>query len=704
MITEKYIRRSIITRVWLAFLPVVVLAVGVMWRIGTLQWQEGEKWAKLAVGLQTREVIATRGSIYSDDGSLLATSLPFYRLSLDPTIAEDTLFVQGLDSLSQKLENFFGEKTAAEYAKTLENARAQNRQYVPISRRWLDYQERKVVANFPILREGRHKGGAIWEKVDRRFRPYPELARRTVGFINEQDTTVELAGRGLEYSFNSVLEGVKGEALFQRIAGGYWIPIEDVSQVQPKSGLSLQTTLDLNLQDTIHGVLEETLQKFKANYGTVILMEVATGEIKAMVNLGRTSDSTYAENNNYAVGQIGLAEPGSTFKLMTMAALLEEAHVKLDDTVQTGRGTYKFFDDAIMRDVAPYGKLSVREVFEKSSNIGTSKLVYKFFRKNPQKFIQHLESFGVTKPLGFQMQGEAVPYIKDTTDASWSGSSLPWMSIGYELKLSPLHTLAFYNAVANGGKMIEPIIVKRTMHANKTVEDFKPRVLNPKICSDETLEKLHELLRGVVEHGTARNIRKCEVPLAGKTGTAEKVRDGRYTEDHYTSFAGFFPADNPKYTCIVVIDNPKDDEDRYGSQVCGPVFQRVAEITNRRKLLKSFDEVEAVEESPLPYIRAGYAEDLQTLCKTLGIKQLEKSEDEWVRTGTQGDTVLWYSNGTQPGLVPNVQGMRLRDALFLLENAGLEVQIKGMGRVKQQSIAPGTAARKGSRVVLLLED
>ncbi len=242
MKANKYIHRSIVTRVWLAFLLVIFLGIAIFWRIGVLQWKEGEKWAKLARGIQKREVRATRGSIFADDGSLLATSLPFYKISFDPTIAEDTVFNSSIDSLAQELENFFGEKTAQEYGKELKSARKNGRQYVQISKRWIDFQDRKLVANFPIIRLGRHKGGAIWEKVDRRFRPYPELARRTVGFISEQDSSIELAGRGLEFSFNEELEGMKGEALFQRIAGGYWIPVDDVSQVQPKNGMSIQTT------------------------------------------------------------------------------------------------------------------------------------------------------------------------------------------------------------------------------------------------------------------------------------------------------------------------------------------------------------------------------------------------------------------------------------------------------------------------------
>ena len=467
--------------------------------------------------------------------------------------------------------------------------------------------------------------------------------------------------------------------------------------------------MDINLQDTVHQILQNALHQYKADYGSIILMEVATGHIKALVNLGINSNGSYVENNNYAVGDMGLAEPGSTFKLMSMAALFEneEAHVKLGDSVQTGDGVHKYYDDAIMRDVSALGKLSVQEVFEKSSNVGMSLLIWKYFRKNPEKYVEYLKKFGLSRPLGFQMAGEAQPYIKSPSDSSWSGSTLPWMSIGYELKLSPLQTLSFYNTVANNGVMVEPIIVSQTRQAGKTLTSFEAKILNNQTISEKTVKILQTMLRGAVENGTAKKIDTKTYQIAGKTGTAEKVRNGEYTEDHYTSFAGYFPADNPKYSCIVVIDDPKTDK-RYASEVAAPVFRKVSDVVYQRYLHKPLSEVEPNSMDSLhmrlPFIRAGYRPDLDLVCSQLGIKTQNQSVQEWVKTKVATDTVMWIDNQAAASLVPDVRGMRLRDALYLLENLGMKVAFEGKGRITTQSLNPGGAIQKGKTIYLKLKE
>lgn len=704
------IRKSILIRVRISFLLILLVAFSVIYRIMDIQILEGEMWMERAIGLKEKTVKATRGTIYSSDDQILATSLPYYRVAFDPTISKQETFDDNIDSLALLLAGFFKDKTAAKYAETLKADRRQGRQYRILSNDLITHTQKKQLDTFPIFRLGQHRGGIIYEKIERRYKPYDDLARRTVGFINENDDGEVISGRGLEFSFDEQLAGMDGKALYKQIAGGYWRPVNDETQIKPDNGLDIITTLDLGLQDTIHDILENELIKQQANYGCVVLMEVSTGEIKAMVNLGRNSEGNYTENNNFAVSELGLAEPGSTFKLMSMAAVFEKAKTLLpSDTVDTGRGVYKFFDNAEMRDVASYGKISVQQVFEKSSNIGMSKLVYKYFRKKPEEFTDYLKKFGLTQPIGVQMLGEAIPYVKTPEDSTWSGSTLPWMSIGYELKLAPIHTLAFYNAIANNGKMLQPLLVKKAVYANRTVEEFEAKVLNPKICSDKTLGIIRSMLRGVVVRGTAKGIGKeLEFDIAGKTGTAEKVRNKEYTEDHYTSFAGYFPADNPKYSCIVVVDDPQDKDERYGGQVAAPVFREISDVVYRRKIFNKPDEQgQKPKRKSLPVIRAGFKDDLRYLCKEFEVKNYglpsEMKKINWVRTSVKGDTVLWKTNEALPETIPSVVGMRLRDAVYLLENAGLKVRTEGSGRVKTQSFPPGRAVPKGKTIWLKLE-
>ncbi|RZK97672.1 MAG: cell division protein, partial [Pedobacter sp.] len=341
-------------------------------------------------------------------------------------------------------------------------------------------------------------------------------------------------------------------ALFQRLPGGNWKPVHNDAEVRPKQGIDIQTTIDINLQDVAESSLLNHLTMHDADKGCVILMEVATGEIKAMANLGKLQAGGYTEIYNYAVGNEGLTEPGSTFKLASMIALFEDSNLQLTDTVQTGNGVYEFYDRK-MTDAKPggYGKITVQDVFEKSSNIGVSRLVTEHFGIKPQKFVDYISNMGLASPVDFQMQGEAKPFISKPSDKLWSGVSLPWMSIGYELKVAPIHTLTLYNAIANNGTMIQPIIVKEARIADHIIERYETKVLKDRICTEQTVEKVKKMLEGVVERGTAKNISNAIYSIAGKTGTAQKIVNKQYTKSYYTSFVGYFPADKPKYSCIV---------------------------------------------------------------------------------------------------------------------------------------------------------
>jgi cell division protein FtsI (penicillin-binding protein 3) len=662
----------------------------------------GSKWKGIAesLGLQVMKVSATRGNIYADDGSLLATSLPVYHVAFDPLLASDELFHSHIDSLSYLLAKFYGDYSMEQYKRKIVNARRDHKRYMVLNRHQVGYQEKKQMERWPIFRSGRLAGGVIFEKVEKRIRPFSHLGGRTVGSIDgDNKGTV-----GLEYSFNRQLAGRDGEALFQKMAGGGWKPVYDGTEIQPINGYDVQTTINVNLQDVTETALLKHLEKHQADYGVVILMEVKTGEIKAISNLSRNASGEYYERYNYAVGSQGAREPGSTFKLASMIALLEDSNLKLTDSIDTGNGKMQFFDK-IMKDHKPggYGKLTVQEIFEKSSNIGVAKLVSEHFGSNPIRFTDYLKNIGIDKPLGFQLIGEGVPYIKNPTDSTWSGISLPWISHGYELKMTPLQTLTLYNAVANNGKMIQPLIVKAVLKDNKRIETYKSKVLNKKICSDKTLEELKIMLEGVVERGTAQNIRNERYKIAGKTGTAKKVVDGRYTSNYYTSFAGYFPANDPRYSCIVVIDEPQGYQ-IYGSDVSAPVFKEIADkiYALEIEMHQELPENKLEFAGTFPVIRAGKREELQMLSNEMGISNHASDEDTWVKTSLVNNSIFWKGSDANIDRVPDVQGMTLRDALYLLENAGLQVNVEGRGRVSTQSISPGVKFSYGATIKINL--
>lgn len=696
------IKKSILFRVRIAFLLVFLFSAGVLFRIFTIQYAEGSKWKEIAesLGLQVMKVNATRGNIYADDGSLLATSLPVYKVAFDPGLASDDLFYGQIDSLSFLLAKFYGDLTTDQYKRKIVDARKERRRYMVLNRQEIGYQEKKLMERWPIFRTGRLTGGVIFEKVEKRIRPFSHLGGRTVGSINGDNRGTV----GLEYSFNRQLAGRDGEALFQKMAGGGWKPVFDGTEIQPVNGYDIQTTINVNLQDVTETALLKHLEKHRADYGVAVLMEVKTGEIKAVSNLSRNSQGQYYERYNYAVGSQGAREPGSTFKLASMIALLEDSNVKLTDSVETGNGSMKFYDET-MKDHKPggYGTLTVQEVFEKSSNIGVAKLITEHFGSDPVRFTNYIKSIGIDKPLGFQLIGEGIPYIKDPTDSTWSGISLPWISHGYELKMTPLQTLTLYNAVANNGKMIQPLIVKSVLKDNKRIESYEAKVLNKKICSDETLKDIRVMLEGVVERGTAQNIKNERFKIAGKTGTAKKVKNGRYTSNYYTSFAGYFPADDPRYSCIVVIDEPKGYH-IYGSDVSAPVFKEIAdkiyalEIDMHQEIPDKRLEFAGV----FPVIRAGKREELQLISNELGISNHAEDHDVWVKTDVVNHSVFWEGNDSPIDRVPDVKGMTLRDAIYVLENVGLQVDIEGRGRVSSQSITPGVKFSHGATIKLQL--
>jgi cell division protein FtsI (penicillin-binding protein 3) len=701
------IKQSIVLRVRIAFILVALFAAAIFYRIVHLQFAEGEKWAAKSetLNFQFRQVSATRGNVYAADGSLLATSLPFYRVVIDPMVVKEEIFREGIDSLSLLLSSHYNDKSAASYKRMITDARVNKKRYLILNRTQIGYQEMQKMSKWPIFRKGRSGGGVIFEKVEKRYRPFNNLASRTVGFVNEDQY-----GAGIEYSFNSYLQGKNGKALFQRIAGGSWKPVFDAEDVKPDDGYDVFTTLDVNIQDVAESALLKQLINKDAAFGCVIVMEVATGKIRALINLQKNKTTGgYGENYNYAIGDQGLTEPGSTFKLLSMLALLEEGKINLQDSIETGNGTYRFFDRN-MNDtkIGGHGKITVQEAFEKSSNVGISKLVDSHFGHSPSKFMAYVEKAGLDKPLDFQLKGEGVPYFKKPGEKNWYGTTLPWMSIGYEAKLTPLHTLTFYNAVANNGKMVKPMIVEAVAKGSNIEKRYETEVIKKSIASDKTIRQLRQILEGVVQNGTARNILAKEYKIAGKTGTAQKLIDGRYTQRYYTSFAGYFPADNPKYSAIVVIDSPHGFQ-AYGGDVSAPVFKEIADKIyaqdldlNRKLPTRPYRASNSGK--GLPFIQAGKADELQMICNKFGISNHFTSQTgaSWVKSVALEKSVQWRPTQTEAPTVPDVSGMSLRDALYVLENKGLRVVFQGKGRVKNQSLNPGSPIQSNYVINLVL--
>ena len=687
-------------RVRIAFLCVVVFAICVGAKIGHIQFAEGDQWRKMSeeINFDYKKVKATRGNIYSDNGSLLATSLPFYKVAIDPTLAKNEIFKSGIDSLSLNLARYYKDRSATEYKQLLKDARATGKQYVVLNRKQINYQTKKEMMRWPIFREGRYRGGVLFEKIDVRYRPFSKLSRRTIGFVNEEGK-----GVGLEYSFDPVLGGQDGEALFQKIAGGTWKPIFDADNIKAVDGLDIQTTIDINLQDVAETSLYRAMKQHDADEGTVVVMEVKTGHIKAISNLTKDGRGEFHENFNHAVG--GSIEPGSTFKLVTMMALLEDTNIELSDTVNTGNGEHTFYNRKV-RDhhEGGYGKISVQQSFELSSNVAMAKLTDKHFGTKPSKFLAHIDRLKLSKPLGVQITGESYPkIIRPSNKKEWSGITLPWMAYGYGLEISPLHTLALYNAVANEGKMIKPIFVTSVSRADQVKEAFETTTLVSKICSNKTLNQLKLLLEGVVEDGTAKNLKNTHYRIAGKTGTAQILENGRYEKRYITSFVGYFPAHAPKYSAIVLVKNPKGVF-QYGNNVAGPVFKDIADNIYSRDINLHFamEKKTITEPGVFPAIRAGKQDELTMLTNELGISTHSSTDEEWIKAAKNGNSVVWKKNAVVKDHVPDVNGMTFRDAIYLLEKSGLRVSYEGKGRVAAQSLSPGTKISKGVRIHLRL--
>jgi len=700
-------KQIIFSRVYLIYGMIFLFAMIIFAQTLNIQYVQGDKWRakEEALTRKYREIEAVRGNIYAADESLLATSIPKYEVRFDANTdaLTDSYFNEHVDSLAYQLSKLFPEHTHMEYLVDLKMARSKGKRYHLI-RRNVKFTELKIIKEFPIFRRGKYKGGFIHVQQNKRVKPFNILAARTIGYEREGSKPV-----GLEGAYSKELSGVKGERWMQKISGGVWMPISENGGKEPEDGSDVYTTIDVNIQDVAYTALKRQLETHEADHGCVAIMEVSTGDVKAIANLKRNKNGTYYESYNYAVGES--TEPGSTFKLASLMAAFEDGYLDLDDMVDTEDGTTKFYDH-IMKDshIGGYGVISIKEAFIKSSNTAVSKSINRVYASNPQGFVDRLCKMNLNKKLGIEIAGEGSPLIKSTDDEFWSGISVPQMSIGYEVHMTPLQILTFYNAVANDGKMVKPRFVTEIRHSGKLIEKFDTEVINNSICSKKTIKMAKEMLEGVVESGTARNLKNSRYKIAGKTGTAQiaNAKDGykgyESKVSHQASFVGYFPADNPKYTCIVVVNAPTKNV-IYGNLVAGPIFKEVADKVYASSI-QIHDELSKKEHlaiSRIPYAKDGYYDDLSKIYTELNIKTSQEGVNpEWAKVSTGETDVKVYKKRIPEIYVPDVTGMSIRDALYILENKGMNVRFTGSGVVKTQSIVPGEKIIKGNKIILEL--
>ena len=704
------IRTNILLRVYLAFGMILLFAGAVVFQLCRVQFIQGSKWKAMSTSLSTQymSVEATRGNIFSSDGSLLATSVPEYELHMDMLaggIADDKTFYEKVDSLASSLSQFFGDRSTREYSRMLRDARKDGDRYQLIHRK-VTFQELKQVRKFPVFNMGRYKGGLVVVQQNKRILPFRSLAARTIGYKNENVKNPV----GLEGAYADYINGENGKRLMQRIAGGVWMPVNDGDdEIAAKDGADIISTIDVNYQDVAQDALKKQLIKSQADHGCVVLMEVATGEIRAIANFTRTKDGDYQEKLNYAISDA--VEPGSTFKLATYMTAFEQHKIDTNTLINVdggkmhvipGNEKYTVTD----AELGEYYVITAKKAFEESSNVAAAKFTYDHFKDDPSDFTDALYSYHLNDKLDLQIPGEGQPLIKTPKSKSWSKLTLPQMAYGYEERLTPLQMLAFYNSVANNGKMIAPIFVKEIRRLNNTIEQFQARVINPKVCSDATLGKVKSMLEGVVLEGTGKNVIKNSLySVAGKTGTAQ-IANGRfgYAEKKYqASFCGYFPADHPKYAMIVVVNHPTTG-DYLAAKVAGPVFREIADRVYSSDLdMNQSAPIKYAANGQLPKAKLGNHKAVQEVFSKLNIKPVYASNNAAASGVDTSNGLAYEETNYKKGTVPSVTGMGLSDALYILGNAGYKVAVHGSGTVTSQSVTGGSLIPKGAKITIELE-
>ena len=693
--------RESLIRLYSVYFLVLFMGLGIVVQIFYLQIFKGEQ-LKSDANKQifiSKRVLAPRGNIYAsnEQKTSLALSVPRYKVFVDLVTIREQDFMENISDLSDSLSVLLPRKTSNEWKSELEDQRLDSNRYFFIARGLRNDQIERL-RKFPIFNLGKYRGGCIILKSNQRVKPYGMLANRTVGYAVENDGKKSILV-GIEGAFNEYLKGQNGQMLMEKIRGNEWKPVDDELSIEPVPGSDVYTSIDVNIQDVAESALLKQLREQKAQKGCAVLMEVKTGFVKAIANLSfDPKTETYFEAQNHAVGLA--SEPGSTFKLASLLVALEQGKVEITDSVDM-TGKYEFYDNYLTDGGKIYGRNTVKDAFEKSSNV-ISQIIYDNYKTEPQEFIDGLKEIGIHQKLGLSILGEGVPLIKESSDPTFTGITLPWMSIGYELKMTPLQTLALYNAVANEGTLLQPQFVKYIKKGSEIQKEYKPRILNASICSKSTLRDLKVMLEGVVERGTAKNIKARGFSIAGKTGTSKIAQGSKgYGNKYQASFCGYFPSKDPVYSCIVVVQGPT--KNIFGSVVSGTVFKEIAD----KVYAQEFQNENIVLKDTLnryPYSRSGDKMSFLVASENMRIpvEDLTNESNEWISTRTGKDAIKIIHKKTQKGLVPNVVGMGLIDATYMLEKYGLFVQPVGSGIVREQSIKAGLRINKGQKIILQL--
>ncbi|HTN35904.1 MAG TPA: penicillin-binding protein [Arachidicoccus sp.] len=707
------IKRDILWRVYLCFLLVVLVCIVIVGKAFYIQQVQGDYWESMSDSLHQKiqETPADRGTIYSENGQMLSTSIPQFDIYID--FEADGLrekngkrFSENLDSLSYGLARLFKDRTADVYKQLLKDGYKRGSRYFSL-KKGISYRTYQQLQELPLVREGRNKSGFIAETKNIRLNPYQILAYRTIGMNRRNSQKV-----GLEATYDSVLKGSPGKRLVRFIAGGVAVPVDESADIDPVNGKDIITTIDTHIQEITENALMKMMVSNEAVHGCAIVIEVKTGKIRAIANLGRTASGNYWENFNYAVTP---TEPGSIFKLATMLALLEDKKTSLNAPIDL-RGGHWTINGRTVNDAENHGNVAnVKEAFEVSSNVGMAELVYNAYKDNPMQFINHLNKIGLGKVTGVDIEGERHPFIYTPQSKLWSATTLPWMAFGYNTLISPLGIAMLYNAIANNGVMMKPYLVSAFANEGNITKQIEPTPLRT-VADSAVVKQLQACLYGVCneKHGTGYTLLKgLPFELCGKTGTA-LVADGKngYSSKIYQSaFAGYFPADNPQYTCVVEIVNKPHAARYYGAAVAGPVFKEIAErlytLFVRRNNPNHYAGLDSLKKGNATYSYAGNTTSLTTVASAMGWKFERTSKDDpiWSRFYNNSQQVNYieplgtvkegFKEGIKGNKMPDLDGLGLKDALYLCEGLGLKVNVDGFGRVAKQSLAAGAPIERG---------
>lgn len=701
------IKRDILWRVYLAYIAVAIVCVCIFGKAVYIQQAQGKFWRSLSdsLHLKIQEIDADRGTIYSADGEMLSTSIPQFDIYVDfdadgLRANKGKLFYDNVDSLSYCLSNFFKDRTKSAYKRILLNGYKSHDRYYLLKRK-VSFEEYKLLRTFPLVRLGKNKSGFIAEVRNIRLNPYQLLAYRTIGLDRQNSQKV-----GLEQTYDTLLKGTTGKRLVRYISGGVAVPVNDEYQVEPENGKDIITTLDTRIQEMTENALMKMMISNEAAHGCAIVMEVKTGAIKAIANLGRKTDGTYWEDFNYAMTP---TEPGSTFKLATLISVLEDKKYTLNSPVDLNNGTWQV-NGRTVYDAEEHGVYvtTVKRAFELSSNVGMAKLAYNSYASKPSQFTNHLKQLRLDSLTGIDLYGERKPIVYKPVSKHWSATTLPWMAFGYNIAITPLHTTMLYNAIANDGAMMKPYLLQAVKQDGTIIQETQPTAVSEKICSDATLKAVKECLTGVCKDSgaTAYRLFKDEsFNVAGKTGTALVANGSRGYADHIyqSSFAGYFPAENPQYTIVVVIKNKPFAKLFFGASVAGPVFKEIAERLYTLYVNNGAQYVATVHDSS-NYVYSGMKQDVKKVLTTIGVKYNDSvtNNTPWAAVSKSMDKPVVTAEYVSEKTMPSLTGMTLKDAVYICENIGLKVKVKGKGKVISQSLLAGENVSTGQLINIQL--